>query len=240
MSKPVKKLIQDELAKRMAGVNQLAVVGFTGVEASQANAIRARLHSKDIRMTVVKNALARQAFKAMGIEAAGELLQGPCAVAYGSDSVVSVVRELLAISKDTPNLTVKAAYLEGAAFAADQIDTLSKYPTRPEAISQALGCILSAGANLAACLIAPGGQIASILKTIEEKAPPMPVEVPAAEPVAAAAPAAEAAAAAPEAAAAAEAAPVAEAAPAAEAAPVAEAAPAAETPPPAEPAAGGA
>ena len=170
MSKPVKKLIRDELIKRFDGVTQLAVVGFSGVDANTTNAIRTRLAEKDIRVSVVKNALARQAFRQLGIQEVGELLDGPCAVAYGADSVVTVVRELLDISKEAPNLTVKAAFMEGDLFTQDKIDALSKYPTRGEAVGQIISCVLSAGANLAGCLIGPGGQIASILKSIEEKA----------------------------------------------------------------------
>jgi len=171
MSKPVKKLIRDELIKRFDGVTQLAVVGFTGVDANTTNTIRARLAGKDIRVSVVKNALAKQAFRELGIDIVGQLLDGPCAVAYGADSVVTVVRELLDISKETPNLVVKAAFMEGDLFTQDKIAALSKYPTRPEAIGQALSCVLSAGANLAACIIGPAGQIAGILKSIEDKAP---------------------------------------------------------------------
>jgi large subunit ribosomal protein L10 len=196
MSKPVKKLIRDELIKRFDGVTQLAVVSFTGVDANTTNAIRGRLAGKDIRVSVVKNALAKQAFRELGIDTAAQLLDGPCAVAYGADSVVTVVRELLDIGKETPNLVVKAAFMEGDVFTQESIEALSKYPTRPEAIGQALNCVLSAGANLAACLMGPAGQIASILKSIEEKAgkdaeseapaPEAAAEVPAGEAVAAA------------------------------------------------------
>ena len=169
MSKPVKKLIRDELTRRFAGVTQLAVVGLTGVDANTNNAIRARLHEKDIRMTVVKNSLARQAFRELGVPQAGELLDGPSAVAYGADSVVTVVRELLEIRREAPNLTVKAAFLEGEVFGADRIEALSKYPTQDEAVAQAVQCVLSPGANLSGCLLGPAGQIASILQAIEDK-----------------------------------------------------------------------
>ena len=77
--------------------------------------------------------------------------------------------------------------MEGDVFTQESIEALSKYPTRPEAIGQALSCVLSAGANLAACIMGPAGQIASILKSIEEKAP---AETPEPEAVAVAAEAA--------------------------------------------------
>ncbi|MFA6134351.1 MAG: 50S ribosomal protein L10 [Phycisphaerae bacterium] len=195
MSKPVKELIQKELTKRLEGVDSLAVVGFTGLDAITTNIVRKRLMQKNIRMTVVKNSIARQAFKSIGIEAAADLLEGPCALAYGADSVVTVVRELLAAGKDAANLTVKAAYMEGTRFSQEQIDALSKYPNRDEAIALVVAAAVAPARKLAACLVGPGGKIASILKTLEEKAQAAaPAEAPAEAAAAAEAPAAEAAA----------------------------------------------
>ncbi len=170
MSKPIKALMRKELSKQFDGMTSLAVVGFTGVDAISTNQIRERLRSKGIRLTVVKNAMARQAFKDIGLEAAGALLDGPCAIAYGSDSVVSVVRELLEEGKDQPNLTVKAALMEGETFGADQIQALSKFPTRDEAIATVVACVLSPAGKLVGAIRGPASKIASLIKTIEEKA----------------------------------------------------------------------
>lgn len=172
MSKPVKQLVRDELIRRLRGVGSLAVVGFAGLDSVSTTRIRHRLRDKDIRLTVVRNSLARQAFRAVGLAAAVELLHGPCAIAHGADSVVTVVRELLAIQQESPELAVKSAVLEGKVFRGDQIDELSKYPTRQEAISRAVGCVLAAGSNLSGCLLGPGSRLASILKTIQDRQAP--------------------------------------------------------------------
>ncbi len=169
MSKPVKQLIRKELAGRFEGLQSIAICGLTGVDAVKTNHIRGRLREKDIRLTMVKNSVARQAFLDVGLEAAADLLDGPCAVAYGGDSVVTVVRELLEIKKEAPSLTVKAAVLEGDVFdSEEEVKRLSKFPTREEAIAELLGTVLSPASNLAACLVAPGADLAGILKKIEE------------------------------------------------------------------------
>jgi len=200
MSKPVKALIRDELARRLEGVTSLAIVGLTGVNATTATEIRKRLSEKEIRLLVVKNALARQAFKACGLDVACDLLDGPCALAYGGDNVVSTVRELLDIKKEQArNLVVKAAVMDGEPFASDRINALSKFPTRDEAIGTIVSCILAPGMKAAACILAPGSKIASLVKTIEEshadEAAEAAVEAAAAEKAAAEAAAAEKAAA---------------------------------------------
>ena len=169
MSKPVKELLRNEMIKRFTGVDSIAVVGLTGVDAVSNNRLRGRLLAKGVRLMVVKNSLARQAFRESGLEPAAALLEGPCAIAFGGDSIVSVVRELLAIAKDTPALTIKAAYMDGDSFGAAQIDALSKYPTRQEAIAKVLAAILGPGAKLAAAVLGPGAKVAALLKAIQDK-----------------------------------------------------------------------
>jgi large subunit ribosomal protein L10 len=173
MSKPVKDLIRKELANRFRDLSSLAVVDFTRVDAVTTSQIRARLVEKDIRMMVVKNSLARRAFKEVGLDLAAELLDGPSAIAYttGPDkgAVVAVVRELLEIAKDEPNLTVKAALLDGEVFGSERIQELSKFPTRDEALARMVQCVLSPGSRLGGTLGGPGAKLASLVKAIEQK-----------------------------------------------------------------------
>jgi len=169
MSRQVKELVRRELAKRFEGLTSLAVVGFSGVDGVKTHEIRRRLRGKDIVLMVVKNSMARQAFKAVGLDVAAGMLDGPCALAYGADSVVTVVRELLDIGKEAPGLTVKAALLEGELFGPEDVTELSRFPTRDEAIRNVVSCVLWPGRKLAGCLVGPGAMLASIVKAIEEK-----------------------------------------------------------------------
>ncbi len=172
MSKAVKELLCKELTKRFEGVTSLAIVGFTGIDAVSTHKIRGRLRERDIRLTVVKNSVARQAFDAVGLGEAKDLLDGPCAVAFPADQsaagVVEIVRELLDIRKDIPNLQVKAALLEGEAFEEARIEELSRFPTREEAIRRTLTCVLSPGSKLVGALIGPASTIAGLVKAIQD------------------------------------------------------------------------
>ncbi len=169
MSKPVKELLRKELINRLEGVDSLAIVDLTGIDGQTNYLIRGRLRDKGISLTVVKNSLARQAFKLVGLDSACELLDGPCALVCGGDSVVDVVRELLDIGTETEQLEVKGAVLEGEAYGADRIAELSKYPTRDEALANVVACALAPGARLAGALKGPAGKIAALIKAIEEK-----------------------------------------------------------------------
>jgi large subunit ribosomal protein L10 len=82
---------------------------------------------------------------------------------------VEVARVLLDQVKSLPKLQIKGAIMEGEVYTADQIDALSKFPTRDEAQAQVIQVILGPAGQLIGAALGVGNQIASILKTMEEK-----------------------------------------------------------------------
>jgi len=189
MSKPVKTLLRKELVAKLSGQNSLAVVSLAGVNGVANNKLRRELRKKNISLRVVNNAVARQALKELGLDPAIGLVEGPCALAVGGDSAVTIVRTLLAQGKDMPSMVVRGALMEGEVFAAEKVQELSQYPTRDEAIAGVVMLAKAPGARLAACFAGPGSVLAAIIKAVEEKAKELqaklaaekPPEAPAAE-----------------------------------------------------------
>jgi large subunit ribosomal protein L10 len=169
MSKPVKNLIAKAYEERFGELTEAVVIDIRGVKSNDNNALRGGLAQKNIKVTVVKNSLAKQVFDGTAMQNLTKILDGPCALAYGAGSAVEVARALIERVKDIQNLQFKGAIMDGQVFGPDQIEALSKYPTRDEAVAQVVQVILGPASQIAGCLVAAGGQIASILKTIEEK-----------------------------------------------------------------------
>ena len=172
MSKPVKNLIAESYKQRFAGVTGAVVVDIRGIEANDNNALRTDLAEKQIRVTVVKNSLAKRAFEGTEMEPISPILDGPSTLVYPVDedvSVVSVARELLAHAKEIENLEFRGAVLDGIVFGPDEIKKLSEYPTKEEAQAQVVQLFLSPAQKLVAATQGPGRKIASILKTIQDK-----------------------------------------------------------------------
>ncbi|MEO1009044.1 MAG: 50S ribosomal protein L10 [Planctomycetota bacterium] len=170
MSKPVKEMMMADYSAKVGDYSDAMLVSIRGLSANDTNALRKELAKADISITVLRNNVARKAFEGTGLEPLGELLTGPNALAYGAETVVEVARKLVDIAKDLPEVELRGAVLDGELFAGDEGCTrLSKFPTRDEAIAQAVGAILSAGGNLAGALKGPAGQIAGCLKALEDK-----------------------------------------------------------------------
>lgn len=171
MSKQVKSLIERDLGNRLKDIESVAVISPRGIGAIKNNQIRRKLREQGLRMTVVKNTLAKRATAKSKLAGFEKLLDGPSAVIYGTGSMSAVARMLLEESKDNDKFELRGIFFDGEVYiGAKGVEQVSKLPTREEAISQIVTLILSPGKNLAGAIKAPGSKLASILKTIEERA----------------------------------------------------------------------
>ncbi|HVL38385.1 MAG TPA: 50S ribosomal protein L10 [Fimbriimonadaceae bacterium] len=169
MSKPVKEMIMRMYREKFAGVNDALLVDIRGVDAHQNKALRSNLAAKQIRITVVKNHLARKVFSDTALAPLNDLIEGPTALVYGGESVVNVAREIIEQIKKIEKLQVKGAVMEGTVFGAAEVERLSKFPTRHEAQAQVIQLLLSPAGNVIGAATSAGANIAGILKTMVEK-----------------------------------------------------------------------
>src|SRR5438045_9733138 len=107
MSKKVKNLLEKDIAKRLGDIEGVAVINPRGINAIKNNLIRRRLREKGLRMTVVKNTLARRATKGRKIDGFDKLLDGPSAVIYGKASISAIARLLLEEKKNEETIELR-------------------------------------------------------------------------------------------------------------------------------------
>jgi large subunit ribosomal protein L10 len=171
MSKKVKNLIEQDISGRLKDIDGLAVINPRGIGATKTNLIRRRLREKGLRMTVVKNTLAKRAVGNGKLKGFDRLLDGPSAVIYGSAGISTIARVLLDEKKNDETLELRGMFFDGEVYVGDDgVKAVSKLPTREEAIGQLVGLILSPGSNLSGALKGPAGTLAAIIKALELKA----------------------------------------------------------------------
>jgi large subunit ribosomal protein L10 len=170
MSKTVKTMIMSDYQSRLEGTSDAMLISIRGVKAIPTSKMRRNLAGKNIKITVIRNNLAKKNFAGTGLEPLTKLLTGPSAIAYGGQSVVEVAREIVALIATMPELELKGAVLDGQLFEGKAgVTELSKFPTREEAIGRVITLVVSPAQKLVAAVKGPGAKIAGIIKAIEEK-----------------------------------------------------------------------
>jgi large subunit ribosomal protein L10 len=175
MSKQMKQMEMDALRGTFHDVRDLVVLQIKGLNAAGTYNLRASLRKKKIRLQVVKNSLTRRVFAEMGMQIRDDspFWADNMVLAWGGTSIAELSRE---IEGELKNPKVAAAYkdkvtVKGAIAEGQEVpfDVAVKMPTRLEAIGQVLAAILGPAAQIAGCLVSPGGQVVGQIQTISEK-----------------------------------------------------------------------
>ena len=166
MSKYVKNLISEDLAKQLAGETDCLLVNVVGLDANNTMTLRRELRSKNIRLSVVKNSLARRAMEGTALAGAFDTVAGPVAVVWGSEDIVSLAKEVVRLTKEEAyeGFMAKGGVMDRAPLTEKQVHGVSKWPDRAEQLSILVGQVLSPGANLSGQLLGPTGSLASQIK----------------------------------------------------------------------------
>lgn len=159
MSKPIKDMIASEYDRRFVGVTGAVVVEIRGLDAKAVTTMRGTLATKGIKLTVVKNALARRSFKGGPLASLDKALKGPSALLTGGENSILVARAIVTVAKDEKKIVLKGAIFDGEYYDGEAgVQRLSDFPTRAEAQGKVVTLILS-----------PARNIMGVVKTIQEK-----------------------------------------------------------------------
>ncbi len=170
MSKYVKNLITEDLRQRLAGVHDAILVSVVGLDANADNSLRAELSSKDINLLVVKRSLAARATDGTPLAPMFDGAAGSAAICWGAQDIVALAKEVVRLAKkdEYKAFEARGGVLDGERLSAEQVDQVSKWPSREEQLSILMGQVLSPGAKLASQLISVGGALASQIEQRSE------------------------------------------------------------------------
>lgn len=178
MSKYVKNLISGYLREQLNGVEDALLVNMVGLDANTNTRLRAEFRKKNINVLVVKNSLARRATEGTRLAPMFQNLAGTSAVCWGGEDIVALAKEVVRLGKDEKlkPFGARGGVMDGQALTPEQVEQVSKLPSRMEQLSLLVGQILGPGARLAAQLNGPGGALVSQLveksKGAEDEAAP--------------------------------------------------------------------
>lgn len=165
----VKGMVAEALRSRYEGIDSACVIDMTGMAVQQQQKLRFAIREKRGRIQVVKNSMARRAFRGGPLEALSDALSGPCALVVAEDSLIEVAKALAEAAKEFSELKLKHAVLEGDPDLIS-VELLSTMKTKRETIGELAMLIASPGRTIAACLQSPQAKVAGCLKAMADRA----------------------------------------------------------------------
>lgn len=157
------KAIADKFAKAKGAF----IIDFKGMKVEQVTNLRKKLNQTESEMKVVRNTLAKRAFKGSPAEKAFDNdMKGTNAIVFSYGEVNATAKTLADFAKDVEVLQLKTGMMDGEPLDAKKVQFLASLPGKDQLRSQLLSIFKEPSAKLARVLDAyvkkqEGGDVAA-------------------------------------------------------------------------------
>ena len=135
-----KKVIVDQVGTTASNALSLVIADARGVNVTHMTIINKKAREQNIEIRVVRNTLAKLAFKGTDFECVSEVLTGPSLFGFSMEDPGAAARLFKEFAKDNDKFEVKALSISGQLLDNGKIDVLAKLPTLEQALGQ-LACV---------------------------------------------------------------------------------------------------
>ena len=164
MSKEKKQVYIDQMKTQFDQSEAVIVAHYQGLTVLQLDELRSKMREHGIVFKITKNRITKLALEKTKCKDLSNLFNGPTAVAFGEDAIMSA-RILSKFAKDNTNLKLIGGIMENEVLDQAGVMNVANLPTLDEA-----------RANIVGILNASASKLVSILLARSEKMSNLPVE----------------------------------------------------------------
>ena len=165
----LKKKVVEDIIERVKNSKSVVLVNYKGLTVAEDTELRNAFRKVNVEYKVLKNTLVRKAFDEMGVTSFDNDLNGPTAVAFGSDERGASKVIVEAVKKYGEKLAVKSAYVDGGYVDVEGVKALAAMPSKEELIAKMLGSMQSPITKFAGVLSATLRSVVIALNAVAEK-----------------------------------------------------------------------
>ena len=169
LTKSEKTTTLEQLASALKGVDSAILFDYKGLNVPQVTELRRQVRAAKGQYRVVKNTLARRALKGTEFEPLSEFFQGTTAIAFTGTDPVGLAKTLTTFAKTAPQLTIKAAVVQGRKIQAAEVTELAQLPGKPELYAKLLFLLNAPMVRLVTVLNAAPQALLNVLTQAEKK-----------------------------------------------------------------------
>jgi large subunit ribosomal protein L10 len=169
MSKYVKELMMDQMRSDLDGSRSLLILDLKNLDAVAEHGLRRDLRKKSIRLRVLKNSLARRVFADMGMDGLSRFLEGPSAMVWGGEGITELAKEISSQVKTLKKPAIKGGAVEGVVVGPEQVDDITKLPSREVLIAQVIALLLGPAREALSLLSSGGSTLVGQLEALAKR-----------------------------------------------------------------------
>ena len=126
----------ESICKDLSGYKNVLITDYRGMDVASLRSLRMDLKKVGSKYRVLKNTLMRIALEREGVEGLGEYLKGPSGVIFDDDEIHT--SKVLVGRLNEGLIRIKGGYIEGRIVGLEEVQSLSKIPSREVLMVQLL------------------------------------------------------------------------------------------------------
>lgn len=143
LSKENKQEIINQINERFKANPSMFVLEYKGLTVKELENVRKNLKQTNSELKIVKNTLLKKAAIDTDADQLNDLFIGSTAIGFCSEDSASALKVFVKSAKEYEQLNIKGGLLEGKVVGLDEIEKISKLPSRIELIAQFMGLLNS-------------------------------------------------------------------------------------------------
>ena len=164
-----KKATVEEIKGKIQASKSVVLAKYDRLTVSEVTGLRGKFRNASCEYKVYKNTLVRKALNDLGFKDFDADLNGPTAVAFGTDET-NAAKLMVAAAKDYENkITVKSAFVDNAYVDKAGVKALASMPSREELVAKMLGSMQAPVSNFVGVLNNLVAGIVRVLHAVAEK-----------------------------------------------------------------------
>lgn len=162
-----KENIVKDLKQRLGEASAVFISGYRGLKVDEITELRKRLRAYNSEYRVIKNTLARLAVQGTPFEGLQRFVDGPVAITLSQGEPVDAAKVIKGFSTDFPKLELKGGLLGERLITAEDIERLSRLPSRDVLVGKLLGLFSVLPIRLVNVINAPLQRLTMALAAIQ-------------------------------------------------------------------------
>ena len=125
-----KEVSEKQIKDTLKDTSAVFVVKYSGLSSPALSNLRQGLRNSNANLFVVKNAVARRALRDSGLEPLLKNIEGPCGLVFVKEEPVASSKVLFEFLKEHEQLKIEGGYLKDKFLERNDIESLSRLPSK--------------------------------------------------------------------------------------------------------------